>query len=736
MLRELDSKVTVDSLTTLAREITCLLCKGQLRDARHLPCYHFFCRECLQYLIKGGGKLIETIVCPTCGEDSQCVEPDELPRVMFVEQLKDIHRLLSERTSSCGLCSAPESSSYCKQCAEFLCVDCVFAHNKMKIKFSSHKVFPLSEVTCSEGYDQLGPQTGFKVCLEHSEQCKLFCVDCKKEICCDCIIIEHSQHQFDFIKKIASDVRETIHQTCRHLKGAHSDIQEARKKIDHTKHEIKCQGVFVKSHIQEKFSDIMEELKREEKELLSQTEQSVQKKLIQLDQQQESITKTGTKLSHLLHFTKRSLEAVSDKQLISSQQLLQKQLDSEMLKLVDIQLKPTQTANIAVKIVAAPEIASFVREKAMIYHFPLSTGSPVHVTEVGKQTTHFVTDLGDSSPTAPSSLTALLKSAAGGSTVRGQVTKTGKGLYEVTYTPMVRGRHGLQIVVNGEPVSGQPKPVFVFVSPENLGPVPVRVLTGFKHPFAAAFDSQQHLLITESSGMKVTRVQREGKVLSQSGHFDEIFIPNPTGLAIDRSTGNLYIASGRENSICKYSSRGKLLGEFRAESRRLDHPCGLTLVNDQLFVCDRNNSQVQIFDRDLNHLQSFGKHGSSLGDLHWPYSLIQNSNGHLVIADCDNHRLQEFTHQGIFLRSFVSNGSQQGQLYRPVGLCLGNGGHLFVTDFETHRLSVFDRDGVHVCSLGKYGTGEGEMCYPAGVAIDADGYVYVCDQGNNRILVY
>ena len=736
------SKMGGDTLTRLAQETTCAACNNQLKDTRVLSCCHFFCRECLQDLIGKDGRL-GTIVCPTCSEASLCVNSDMLPRVMFVDRLQGLYHQLSqlkegESGAICGMCSESKSSSYCEQCGEFVCEDCVRSHRKMKAKFGEHRLLSFNELKCSES-SLLPPRSRYKTCGDHDEQCKLYCFDCTKLICRDCTVIAHSKHKFDFIKKTATDFRESILRKTTPLKQLHSDVQDATKRVTQMKNEIQEQQVFVKSHIREKFSEMVEELKRREEELLSETEQKVQHKLTQLDRQDNNIAKTNLRLKSLLDYIRRNLEIVADEDLISVQQQLQDKLDSERKNLESVELTPVQAANIAVKIVTIPDLATLVREKATMYDFPLSKDSDELVAEIGRETTHYVTDSFDTSHMAAMSVTASLKSTVDGSTVDAHVTKTGKGLYEVTCTPVVRGRHKLQISVDGKPIPGKPRPVFAAISPAELGPLPVRVLTGFKHPFSAEFDREERLLVTESNGMKISRVHREGKMLTKNGHFVELDIPSPTGLAIDKSTGDIFVASGCDHSLLKYSDDGKLLGEadgLEIEGGDMDHPCGLTLANNELFVCDRNNSRVRVFDRDLKYLRSFGSHGNQPGELHWPYNLVQNDKGHVMITDCDNHRIQELSRHGEPVASFGSKGNGQGQLKRPMGLCIGRTDNLFVTEFENHRLSVFDMEGGHVCSLGKYGTRDGEMCYPAGVAIDADGFVYVCDQGNNRIQVF
>ena len=72
---------------------------------------------------------------------------------------------------------------------------------------------------------------------------------------------------------------------------------------------------------------------------------------------------------------------------------------------------------------------------------------------------------------------AELKSVVNDSVTRTKVTSKGRGVYEVTYTPEVRGRHTLIVKVNGTQIAGSPFQVFAKIHPTQLGE-PVRVVEG------------------------------------------------------------------------------------------------------------------------------------------------------------------------------------------------------------------------------------------------------------------
>ena len=76
---------------------------------------------------------------------------------------------------------------------------------------------------------------------------------------------------------------------------------------------------------------------------------------------------------------------------------------------------------------------------------------------------------------------AELKSLVDGSTVQVQVIGKGSGMYDGTYTPIIRGRQHLSVEVNGEPVAGSPYPVFVTLPLTHLRN-PVKIISEVTYP--------------------------------------------------------------------------------------------------------------------------------------------------------------------------------------------------------------------------------------------------------------
>ena len=64
--------------------------------------------------------------------------------------------------------------------------------------------------------------------------------------------------------------------------------------------------------------------------------------------------------------------------------------------------------------------------------------------------------------------------------------------------------------------------------------------------------------------------------------------------------------------------------------------------SQHLFVRDRGNNRVQVFELSGKFIGKFGTKGSKLGEFNNPLSVAMLSNGRIVVSDELNHRIQIF----------------------------------------------------------------------------------------------
>jgi len=71
----------------------------------------------------------------------------------------------------------------------------------------------------------------------------------------------------------------------------------------------------------------------------------------------------------------------------------------------------------------------------------------------------------------------------------------------------------------------------------------------------------------------------------------------------------------------------------------------------RLYVSDRDNGRIQVYDLEGKFLFAFGEEGSEPGQLRDPIQTAFDREGRLWVCDSFNHRLQVFTADGKFLKT-------------------------------------------------------------------------------------
>ncbi|SMG55237.1 peptidyl-alpha-hydroxyglycine alpha-amidating lyase family protein [Paraburkholderia susongensis] len=89
-------------------------------------------------------------------------------------------------------------------------------------------------------------------------------------------------------------------------------------------------------------------------------------------------------------------------------------------------------------------------------------------------------------------------------------------------------------------------------------------------------------------------------------------------------------------------------GRFRQVTDVAWDKAGNTYISDGYI-----NSRVAKVDRDGNWLKSWGDRGTGPGQFHTPHSIAVDANDHVYVADRSNRRIQVFDTEGTFLRQFT-----------------------------------------------------------------------------------
>lgn len=136
----------------------------------------------------------------------------------------------------------------------------------------------------------------------------------------------------------------------------------------------------------------------------------------------------------------------------------------------------------------------------------------------------------------------------------------------------------------------------------------------FERPHGIRVDREQNVWAVDDAGHQIFKFTRDGKLLQTLGRkgasgSDAKTFNRPTDIAWD-SKGNFYVSDGYGNTrVVKFDKTGKYLTTWGTAGNgpgqfRVPHSIGVD-AKDRVYVSDRENSRIQIFDENGKLLKSW-----------------------------------------------------------------------------------------------------------------------------------
>jgi sugar lactone lactonase YvrE len=214
----------------------------------------------------------------------------------------------------------------------------------------------------------------------------------------------------------------------------------------------------------------------------------------------------------------------------------------------------------------------------------------------------------------------------------------------------------------------------------------------------------------------------------------------PYGIAVDSSTGNVYVADSLNYRIQKFDSNGNFITKWGSEGTgdgQFNHPNSISIDSStgNVYVADTWNDRIQKFDSNGNFITKWGSEGTGDGQFNAPYISVDSSRGNVYVLDATNHRIQKFDTSGNFITKWGSEGTGDGQFKDPEDIAVDSStGNVYVLDTINHLIQKFDSDGNFLTKWGSYGMVEAKQFdRPNGITVDSLGNLYVVDNGNGNI---
>ena len=705
-------------------DFSCVSCGDKVDGLSYLPCLHSVSvcekKECRQNLLE------REACCSHCKETFPFPGEGFRPRYTFAERKAIAKRCEEEGTFCCADHDFPQVAVvFCSSCPGPLCEECHSAHRTVTI-LKKHKIKSL-ESALKEG---IASSTNHPLCPTHNKELECFCQDCEVLICAVCPVVgPHKSHRVLFVDKEVGEMnKQPLVQCIKAAKKRMDRMSSAVRDIDDQLFTLQEEGNRCKEAIAEMKDHMIEAVTNRCAVLVSEVEEAEEKRRRDLEEHKKTLKDQMKQLE----LFKTSAEDIVRDGTTSEQLSVRKAMIQRASTLTSTPIPPPPPSSSSIHFVSEKREEA---EKILSQIGSLTLGADPETSTMEGPTIAYSTDMcrpwnvplmlkvltrdhsGSQCAFGRENVVSVLTPTTCGVPMLGKVEDNGDGTYQVTFVSVPSEECELSVTVNSVHIKDSP------VNVKMCYPTAIKqeIRDHKERRFGAlVYTKQGTLLATDNKSKEVCTFAKNGKMLNSFKVQDPG--GNVDGIA-SLSDGNIAVSLYGRNCFAVYKPNGELVKKFGSD--RLNGPFGLAVNNKgQLFVAEYYGHRVSVYSENGEFQFSFGSGGSQPGKFKYPAQICIGQDDFVYVSDRDNKRVQVFQQDGRLVRQFGKD-----VLSKPTGVAFINGGHIVVASWGAHKLSIFSPSGECVHEVKDIGLEK-----PYGVAVTNDGFIFVTDFGNGRIV--
>lgn len=216
----------------------------------------------------------------------------------------------------------------------------------------------------------------------------------------------------------------------------------------------------------------------------------------------------------------------------------------------------------------------------------------------------------------------------------------------------------------------------------------------FKVPHGLRLDREGHIWTTDNGNHVLRKFNSEGRLLATLGTEGKPAggkegFRAPDDVVFD-TQGNMYVADSGNGRIVKLSSVGEYVLEWGKKGKEIGqfataHDLAISSPGDnpeRIFVGDRGNKRIQVFDREGKHLATWDGFGN-------PFGLLVVGD-QLLASEGDIHKI---FHLALNDGKITASWGNPEMLLLPHFMAVNSHGTLYVCEVNGKRVQMFARAG-------------------------------------------
>lgn len=679
----------------------CGLCHDTFNNPKVLPCFHTFCESCLESNLEHPDK----VTCPRCAQE--CVLSSKGISSLLTDFAVCSLIEASEEKVFCTSCKSrtTDAVARCYDCKNFLCSNCVMAHQFMHC-FEGHRVMNLGAEPLKEDSQNgmISPSDRIITCTRHKmEALKYFCRTCNVPVCKECTHVDHAPglHECEHLNDIGAKQLELLNQTVLDGKAKATDIRNMLKTLEHSSGRLQVQYHKAQNEINETFQFYRSMLEERKQELLKELESVFSAKQMSLSVYGQKAQDAVDKIYHTCEFYDRLTKHGTVTECLMFK------------KLIDSKLQGLLTFNVESNIQSA---------------YDLEFVSNYQAIQVGVRNTFGYVRSSSDVSVGPTRQPPIARPINGASTLNGSAQVNG-----CVHSPSPLQQNSVSPPSNGQ-LNGVERPY--------LNGLPNATNQFESTIISKRFNVANSLgpFSTSISDLNLNGVSPYEKWSNGGTEIFQTGSPDQYGLTISSHNDSVLELGSKLLSTAIFPPKSQIkrqkmiyhckFGEFGVLEGQFTEPSGVAVnAQNDIIVADTNNHRIQIFDKEGRFKFQFGECGKRDGQLLYPnrVAVVKTSGDIIVTERSPTHQIQIYNQYGQFVRKFGAN-----ILQHPRGVTVDNKGRIVVVECKVMRVIIFDQSGN---VLQKFGCSK-HLEFPNGVVVNDKQEIFISDNRAHCVKVF